>query len=312
MSSFDSSLTITELKHYALISVSGPDALKFLQGQLTCDMQNITETHHQLGAYCTLKGRVIALFRIFLKDNIYYLQFPIGLVENLLKKLKKHGMFSKISIQDESHQWQKIGVSGKPAAKVLSEILNKEIIYEVNKTEQALRDLQNDILILSLPGLEPRFELIAPSTTSSPPTLNQTLWETLSQRAEIQDLEYWKLLDIRAGIPEIWPETTEQLLPHYINLPHLNAVSFTKGCYCGQEIIARMEYRAKIKRRMIQAILLNTHKAPLPGTLLFEKTEKSSDPKKDVGTVITASSTAKGVEMLIEVLDEHATSWKLS
>ncbi len=95
MSNFDSglALTITELKDYALISVSGPDALKFLQGQLTCDMQNIIETRHQLGAYCNLKGRVIALFRIFLKNNTYYLQLPVGLVDNTLKKLKTWHVF---------------------------------------------------------------------------------------------------------------------------------------------------------------------------------------------------------------------------
>ncbi len=222
-------------------------------------------------------------------------------------------MFSKISIQDESHQWQKIGVSGRDADKILSEILNKNIIYEANHAKQIERDLQqhifndtNDILILSLPGNEPRFELIAPSTSSS----LTTLWEILSQQAEIQDLEYWKLLDIRSGIPEIWPETTEQLLPHYINLPQLNAVSFTKGCYCGQEIIARMEYRAKIKRHMIHAILPNTRQVPVPGTLLFEKNEENSDQTKDIGTVVTASPTATGVEMLIEVLDEYATNWR--
>jgi len=348
-------LTIVDLSHYALISVRGPDAQKFLQGQLTCDMRDITETHHNLGAYCNLKGRVIAIFRIFLKDNIYYLQLPKELVENTLKKLKKHAMFSKVTIE-ENTEWKKIGVAGKNAEKILSEIFNTPIVYENGKTtQQAALEVfkrqehstkdnvlsQNNIIILSFPVLPSskiesknlidigsehskgsensisngfaRFELLGPSQ------MINSIWESLlqskSEKVEIKKEEFWKLLDIEAEIPEIFKETTEIFLPHYINLPQLNAVSFTKGCYHGQEVIARMEYKANIKRHLYHIILPITDApipvnvsvripvcVPAPGALLFLKNNPES---KDIGTVVMASQSAAGIEMLVEILDEY-------
>ncbi len=121
----------------------------------------------------------------------------------------------------------------------------------------------------------------------------------MSSYTEIRPFQDWILLDIRSGIPEVWPETSEQFLPHSLNLPQLGAVSFNKGCYRGQEIIARMEYRATIKRHMFQASLLETTLIPAPGTPLW-----LNNREEPVGMVISASPTPENtVEMLIETLD---------
>jgi folate-binding Fe-S cluster repair protein YgfZ len=106
-------ITQVKLDAYALISVSGPDAQSFLQGQLTCDLKDLDPTHLRLGAYCNLKGRVIVLFKLFLVDSVYYLQCPKDLVDRSLAKLKQHALFSRVDIRDQSEHYIKIGLIGE-------------------------------------------------------------------------------------------------------------------------------------------------------------------------------------------------------
>lgn len=271
------------LSHYGLIKVSGKDAETFLQGQLSCDIREVTPTHHQLGAYCNIKGRVIALLRIFLVEDHYYLQLPKVLLEKTYSELKKYGMFSKIKLEKvendpaSKNNIKKFGVYGENSPEFLSELFDKEIKYEDGKTEQI-----GSILILCLPGLKPRFEIINFSSLTSIPSLP-------SLSSNIQD---WTLLDIQAGIPEIWAESSEQFLPHDLNLPELNAVSFSKGCYRGQEIIARMEYRGNLKKRMIRMQIQDLQNIPTPGSL-YEK------EGKEVGRIVMGSFDKNNLEILI-------------
>jgi len=283
---------------YGLISVSGPDAQSFLQGQLTADIREITSSKHGLGAYCNPKGRIRALFRIFLSENdnnTYYLQLPSSLLPSVLTQLKQVARFSKVTVDDVSQQWQRIGIGfrapeGAVSTQVLSAIKNSEIFKKFSTvmeagTVQAL----HDILILRLAHDYPRFELIGPAESLKP------IWDYLTASAKPSDLNAWKCLEIEAGIPEIWPETTEQYLPHVLNLPALGAVSFNKGCYCGQEIVARMEYRGTLKRHLFCATLTDTHTIPLPGTLLYA--ENNSD--EAIGTVVTAAQVSENTVMLL-------------
>lgn len=156
------------------LCVSGPDAKKLLQGQFTCDLDDVTEAQSQLGAHCNPQGRVISLFRLFLLNNHYYLQMPRELIPIAMNALKKYAVFFKVTLIDASDQ---------------------------------------PILLT----------------------------------------HHIKNPDILLGIPAIYPETSGKYLPHELNLPNLNAVSFKKGCYTGQEIIARMHYRGKLKTHLYQA-----------------------------------------------------------
>lgn len=226
-------LVLVNLNHYGLIHVSGADAQTFLQGQLTCDVRELSPNHLRLGAYCNLKGRIIVLFKLFANDSGYYLQCPINLLDKAITKLKQHAMFSKVSIEDKSTEYAKVGVVGD---------------YEEIKALLSQGDLLKTATILAVTGIEHQWEIIAPLSLIEP------LWDSLSENADIKEAKYWKLLNIRAGIPEIEANTSEQFLPHYINLPALKAVSFTKGCYHGQEIIARMQYKATIKKHMIYKV----------------------------------------------------------
>ena len=235
---------------YGLISLTGPEVVRFLQGQLTCDVNQVTEDTALFGAFCNPQGRIRALFRIFLKDNHYYLYLPQAIIPQTLLSLKKYAKFSKITIEEASHLWSRWGILGPDATRVI----------------ETLR-MTPTIRILNIPSLEPRFILIGPQSTMM--SLVDTLQNlsTSNQSYHLVNFNDWKQLDIKNRIPEIWPETIEQFLPHDINLIALGAVSFNKGCYCGQEIIARMEYRSKLKKHLIHKVIENMGNIPLPGSV---------------------------------------------
>lgn len=264
---------------YGLISISGPDAQSFLQGQLTCDIRQITHNQLNLGAICNLKGRIRALMQIFLKDDSYYLFMPSCIISNTLIQLKKYALFSKVKIQDANTEWTAIGLCACSSADLLSHFGPSVLVFSYQK--QTAKN---------------RFLLFAPVTQS------HTILNTLSLTMKKTDCETWTLYDIRDGIPQIWLETVERFLPHDLNLPQLGAVSFDKGCYCGQEIIARMEYRAKLKRRLHFAQLKGSSAVPTPGTSLF----KENAPEDSIGAVVSAAKNAEhNIEMLIETSDQY-------
>lgn len=253
---------------YGLISVSGTDAATFLQGQITADLKTITDAQPGFSAYCNTKGRIRALFRIFLHQESYFLQLPIGVLPSALATLKKYARFSKVILEDVSEQWQRIGIW----------------FTDTQWEDAALHNLQ-DVILLPLPSPVPykRFELIGS------PQVIKPIWDQLleTHHSDITDFDAWKSLDIQAGIPEVWPETIEQFLPHSLNLPALGAVSFNKGCYCGQEIVARMEYRANVTPKLFNTPIANAESIPLPGTNLYA--DNGSD--EIIGTVVSASRT---------------------
>lgn len=331
MTSLFKTLIIDLSSTYGFIAVSGKDAQKFLQGQLTSDIRQITATTHGLTAYCNLKGRIRALFKIFFHEECYYLQCPLSILSNTLSTLQKYARFSKVELQDMSHQWHSIGISIQPMnpstskealfSYITEQNVLKEFLCTSNKKEilpaGQLTQPHENFLVLSLPDLYARFEIlgslssiealqkslsnhIIEASTPKENSLKKKSSNDLNNFYYTGDFEAWKLLDIKTGIPEIWPQTVEKFLPHSLNLPALGAVSFNKGCYCGQEIIARMEHRANLKRHMFRAVLVGSHKIPLPGTLL-----KSNDfIEENVGMVIMASQAdPKTIEILIETQD---------
>ncbi len=253
---------------YGLISVSGTDAETFLQGQITADLRTITDAQPGFAAYCNAKGRIRALFRIFLHQKSYFLQLPIGVLPNTLATLKKYARFSKVILADVSEQWQRIG-----------------IWFIGTEWKGAVLNNLQDVILLSLPSPVPykRFELIGLSQVIKP------IWDQLLEtyHSATTDFDAWKSLDIQAGIPEIWPETIEQFLPHSLNLPALGAISFHKGCYCGQEIVARMEYRANTTSKLFHLPVPDAENIPLPGTNLHH----ADNSKEIIGTVVSVSRT---------------------
>ncbi|MHB1947940.1 MAG: CAF17-like 4Fe-4S cluster assembly/insertion protein YgfZ [Gammaproteobacteria bacterium] len=240
---------IAELSQRGLLRVAGKDALKFLQGQLTCDLTEITATQTRLGAHCNPQGRMISLFRLFWFQDAYYLQMPQNLLPIATAALKKYAVFFKVSLDDVSSDFKQMGYSG-PGLK----------FFPIGVDEAAE---SSDVLIMRVQGMTPRYEIIGKEQAVN--ELKQQL------NVSTQPETAWKCLDIQNRIPAIYPETCEKFLPHELNLPKLNGVSFKKGCYTGQEIIARMEYRGKLKKNLYRARVETPNIPLLDGDIYLQK-----------------------------------------
>ncbi|MBL4647954.1 MAG: folate-binding protein YgfZ [Gammaproteobacteria bacterium] len=240
-----------------LIKVTGIDAEKFLQGQLTCDIKQITETHSSLGAHCNLKGRIVSLFRLFKWREAYYLSMPTEIMDEALILLEKHALFSKITLQAEQNLVH-YGYYGD----VLDNFPhNNNAVYT-----------QDNFVVIKIS--DNRYQLIGDASAI----------EALNLGKITHDNYRWQCDDIYAGLPRLHKETIAKFLPHHINLPNLGGVSFTKGCYLGQEIVARMQHLGKLKQHMVQLTFTEPHFLP-PG----EKIYLDQPYKKPAGQIITSA-----------------------
>lgn len=269
-----------DLSHLGLIRVEGEDSRTFMQGQFTNDAHDISPTRSQLSAHCSPKGRMLALFRIVERDGAFLLQLPADLLPTVLKRLPFYVIRSKVKIRDASGELARLGLAGTGAPELLTSILGgcpaarDDVLHQDGVTCIRLDD-------------SPRFELLA-SFDQAP-----ALWEQLSLGARPADFALWKWLAVQAGEPVIYPETAEEFVPQMLNLRQVNGLSFTKGCYTGQEVVARMHYLGKLKRRMVRARIEGA--CPRPGDALFSPTSASG---QGAGRIVEAAPIPAGSEVL--------------
>ncbi|WP_069085101.1 YgfZ/GcvT domain-containing protein [Pseudomonas sp. TCU-HL1] len=273
------------LSHEGLLAVRGVDAAKFLQGQLTCNLNYLDQATSSLGARCTPKGRMTSSFRILAEGEGFLMSMASDLVESQLADLKKYAVFSKSSLADESADWVRFGLSqGDGALLALG--------LDLPQTADSVAR-EGNLIALRLP--DGRAELWAPRAEAA------TLEARLAAQLPLAPLDAWLLAQVRAGIGQVVGTTRELFIPQMINLQALGGVSFKKGCYTGQEIVARMQYLGKLKRRLYR-LALAEGEAPQPGLELFSPVHQSS-----VGEVVLAAPTARGCELLA-VLQEDAVN----
>ena len=273
---------LNDLTHFGLIQLEGEDAMQFLQGQFTNDMRQVTEQHSNLSGWCSAKGRMLANFRVMRQEGGYLLQTPLTQVEPVIKRLRMFVLRSKVTITDVSDQWARFGLTGDCAEALLQ-------AYFPTLPEAANETLaQGDTLLIRLPGNIPRFELIGPATRLI------EIWQSCESQATVMDSNFWALQEIRAGIPTVYPETSEAFVPQMANMQLIDGVSFTKGCYTGQEVVARMQYLGKLKRRMYLAHV-KSEIAPKPGDVLFAQESTSG---QGAGKVVDAQPAGDGYDLL--------------
>jgi len=282
-----SGLVLCDLSHQGLISVDGEDATDFLQGQLTNDVRDVSEQHSQLSAYCTHKGRMLANFRIFKRENSFYLRLPLSLLEPTLKRISMFILMSKVSIKNSSNALVRFGLSGPTADEHLSSLIS-ELPKEVDDTIQI-----DGYTVIKCPGLQARYEIYGELTPM------QKLWSNLDVHAAPVGAAAWEMLDIQAGIPTIYPETTESFVPHMANMQAINGVSFQKGCYTGQEVVARMQYLGKLKRRMFR-INVDTDDIVKSGDKLFNANSSSA---QGAGQIVSAQQDPDGGYSALAVIN---------
>ena len=266
-----------DLSHLGLIAVQGPDAGTFLQGQLTCDVRQIMSNRSLPGAHCTPKGRVFASFRLFRCGEVYYLELPRTMVEPVLSRLRKYVLRAKTMLEDASDALARMGVAGPNTAAQVGTVLGA-VPETANGVVISDARYSSEITAIRLPGPIPRFELHGAARDLS------TVWNALAPNLTPVGAEPWRLLDILAGTPAVYPETVEAFVPQMLNLQLLDGISFHKGCYTGQEIVARTHYLGKLKRRMVLA-RVDSPTPPRPGDPLFSP---RADPSQSAGQLADA------------------------
>ncbi|MFK5984095.1 MAG: folate-binding protein [Pseudomonadota bacterium] len=243
-STIDSGAALFNLSSdYALLEFTGEDAKNYLQGQLTNDINNISNSSAQLSGYCNPKGRLLALFQIFSIDDKIYLQLPANLLAKTLKRMKMFVMMSKVEIKDVSNEWISIGLAGKNLDKLLAEHFNEmpTKLHDVVST--------NGLTLINIS--EPSIANVAQfQCLASIETMQSLCSQLFDKNIKKADFNAWKTLTIKAGIPIVEEDTVEAFVPQTLNMHLINAINFKKGCYTGQEVVARMHYLGKVKRLM--------------------------------------------------------------
>ncbi len=273
------------LQDCGLLAVRGPDAARFLQGQLTCNLNYVSHDRSSLGARCTPKGRMQSSFRLVQHADGYLLALSADVLERQLADLRKFAVFSKSVLSDESGQWACFGlIRGEQA---LQDELGIQIPSETGSVVQ-----HNDMLAIRVsPGL---CELWV-SASQADCTRTQ-----LAQRLPALEQNDWQLELIRCGIGQVTDKNFESFIPQMLNLPAQDAVSFKKGCYTGQEIVARMQYLGTQKRQMFR-FLADAERLPETGTAVVT----CADARK-AGEVVAAARSGTGIELLAVTLVEAA------
>ncbi|EKS2758531.1 tRNA-modifying protein YgfZ [Salmonella enterica] len=230
-------LTLIALDDWALATITGVDSEKYIQGQVTADVSQMTEQQHLLTAHCDAKGKMWSNLRLFRERDGFAWIERRSVREAQLTELKKYAVFSKVVIApDDDHVL--LGVAGFQARAALANVFS----VLPNSENQVVRDGVSTLLWFEHPA--ERFLLVTDVATVN------MLTEKLHSEAELNNSQQWLALDIEAGIPVIDAANSGQFIPQATNLQALGGISFKKGCYTGQEMVARAKFRGANKRAL--------------------------------------------------------------
>lgn len=274
---------VAELAQFGLLHFSGDDAQTFLQGQLSCDVAALAPGQALYGSYNSPKGRMLASFLLWRDDTGFMMQLPRTLCEAIRKRLTMYILRSKVKARDATGDFCLFGVAGANAPELL------QPLFPAIPAVPLMMTMGEQASLLRLD--EARFQVIAAAERAA------AIRDTLAAGALFVDEAAWDLMNIRAGIPFITRATQDQFVPQMANLDLIGGVSFTKGCYPGQEIVARMHYLGRLKQRMYLANVASDA-VPQPGDKLYS----ASAGGQSTGMVMTAAPAPGGGYDMLAVL----------
>lgn len=279
--------SLSLLADWGIVSVSGDEAVKFLQAQTTNDIEQQGADELRLNGYCSPKGRLLAGGPLW-RDGAA-LRFAVSrpLAEPLRKRLSMFVLRAKARVEDASGAFAILGLTGEAAPAALRE-LGIEAPVPL-RCARAARAADGPLAIGFTPvdGIGARYWLVVPRGSLGP------IWRSLAQRLSPVPSDWWRTTEILAGEPRIVPATSETFIPQTLNWELIGGVSFRKGCYPGQEIVARMHYRGKPKRRTFVGHLA-AGPAPAPGDDLIA--DGANEP---VGVVVSSAPSPEGGTVLL-------------
>ncbi len=268
-----------DLNHFAALQLVGPDAATFLQGYLTCDMTLLGPTRALWGAYCNIKGRVVADATVLLDNGHPSLVVHASLRDVVVESLRKYLAFSRSRFAPVDATPILLGLIEPNDAALPAEPLT-------------VAPFRGGYAV-SMPGA-PRRVLLVLSLADARAT-----WLEYEARGETGDADGWDLHDVRAGIAHVTKSTSESFLPQMLDYDQLDAVSFAKGCYLGQEIVARTQHRGQPKRHL-RRLQWNGIPAPAAGESLVDVGGRSA------GTLVNAAAITVSTGDALAVLNDAA------
>jgi len=268
---------VAPLTDLGLISLSGDDAASFLHNQITNDVEHLDLGSARLAGYCTPKGRLLASFLMWKEQEQIVLQLPRTLQPAIQKRLQMFVLRAKVKLVDYSQQKIALGLGGTAATEVLQQWFAQLPAQPYTKVDNE----HGTLIRLADSRQAPRYQWIL--------GVDQAIaaWPVLTQTLTAAATHVWRLTDIYAGVPSITKATQEQFVPQMINFELIGGVNFKKGCYPGQEIVARSQYLGKLKRRSVLALVAGEAQA---GAEVFS----SEDPGQPCGMVVNAEPAAAG------------------
>ncbi len=285
---------VAPLSHLGVIRCTGEDSAAFLHNLMTNDIKGITPQSAILCGFCTAKGRLLADFVVWRdgpESADYLLQLSADIQPALQKKLSMYVLRSKAKLTDASEELVLLGVSGPKAEAAIMAIAG-----QVPSTPFSVINFEHG-QVIRLDAQ--RFEIII--QTSQQASAAEAIWMRLSEHAQPVGTAAWRWLDIINGKPLITAVTQEAFVPQMVNLDLIGGVSFTKGCYPGQEIVARTKYLGKVKRRTLLAHVASGQ--PAPGNDVYS----SALPDQSSGKVVNAAAAPSGgFDVLIELITANA------
>jgi len=273
---------LTALLSQGLILASGADASTFLQGQLSNDIALVSGSRAQLAAYCTPKGRVLATLLLWKTGNDYVLELSRELCAPTRKRLQMYVLRSRVQLTDASDQSAIIGLVGVDALALVRSELGLAVASDYDVAQSG------GVAAIALPGR--RVQVIADIA------LGVQIWDRLAPRSVVMGEEMWEAQAVASGIPAITLATQDQFTPHMLNLDLVGGVSFDKGCYTGQEIVARTQYLGQVKRRLAR---FATTASAVAGATVYAGAAQ-------VGTVVNAARSPTGKFELLAVTQTRA------
>lgn len=279
----DGNKFIYPITYLGVLTVSGVDAAKFLQGQITCNINDITDTKSSLGAMCSPKGRVITTFLLVKNGEAFLMILPMELLASVKKRLQMYVLRSKVTLTDSSDTLCLIGLRDE----VLQSGGVGEPLFATSRQDNTVVDFQNRSL------------LVAEADNA------QAFWEEqVKQGFQADGSAQWRYLDILSGIPWLTAETSEEFIPQMLNLDKWGGISLTKGCYTGQEIVARTHYLGKTKREMFLAECAALA-PPEPNTAIIDD---STGAEQIIGKVLYAQKGQDACKMLVVLQNDVVTN----
>jgi folate-binding protein YgfZ len=287
--------TIYPVAHLAVLTVSGRDAAKLLQGQLTCNVNEVIGTKSSTGALCNPKGRAITTFLLVKTSDAFLMVLPEELLEPVKKRLQMYVLRSDVALTDSSGQHCLIG-----------------LCHPATQARPLFDTTQEEVITINLSAAQSRSLVIAEADKAIP------LWSKWVDNEGFQpeNSEQWRYLDILSGMPWLTTETSEEFIPQMLNLDQLGGISYNKGCYTGQEIVARTHYLGKTKRALFLAEC-DTPCPPAPNSTIIDDSTGADQP---IGKVLLAQCSRAAHEtagilykmlIVLQVSDSATHSLKL-